>query len=53
MMGYFLFATESRSALGPTQPPTQWVPGTVIPGVKQSGLQAVHSSPSTAEVKNA
>jgi len=26
MMGLFLFATASRQAQGPTQPPSQWVP---------------------------
>jgi len=26
MMGLFLFATISRMALGPTQPPIQWIP---------------------------
>jgi len=25
--GHFLFATVSKLALGPTQPPIQWVPG--------------------------
>jgi len=37
----FLF---SRAGLGPTYPP--------IPGVKQPGRKADHSSPSSAEVKN-
>jgi hypothetical protein len=27
-LGIFLFATASRTALGPTQPPIQWVLGT-------------------------
>jgi hypothetical protein len=26
-LGIFLFITASRTAMGPTQPPTQWVPG--------------------------
>jgi len=32
--GFFLFATMSRPALGLSQPPTQWVPGDVAPGVE-------------------
>jgi hypothetical protein len=31
----FLFSIECRLALGPTQPPIQWVPGSVSPGVKR------------------
>jgi hypothetical protein len=30
MMGFFLFATASRPALGHTQPPIQWVPGALL-----------------------
>jgi hypothetical protein len=28
----FLLAPASRPALGPTQPPIQWVPGVLSPG---------------------
>jgi hypothetical protein len=47
----FLFTTASRTALGPTQPPTQWVPGAVSLEVKRPGREADHSPPSNAEVK--
>jgi hypothetical protein len=43
----------SRPALGPTQPPIQWVTGTFSVGVKRSGRGADHSLPFSAEVKNA
>jgi hypothetical protein len=49
----FLFITASRTALGPTQPPIQWVPGALSLGVKRPGREADHSPPSSAEVKNA
>jgi hypothetical protein len=39
----------SRPALGPTQPPVQWVPGVLSPG---PGGDADHSPPSSAEVEN-
>jgi hypothetical protein len=38
--------------MGPTQPPIQWVPGALSPGVKRQGSVADHSPPSSAEVKN-
>jgi hypothetical protein len=47
----FLFTTASRPALGPTQPPIQWVPGALSLGVKRPGREADHSPPSSAEVK--
>jgi hypothetical protein len=50
-LGIFLFTTASRTALGPTQPPIQWVPGALSLGVKRSGREADHSPPSSAEVK--
>jgi hypothetical protein len=50
-LGIFLFTTASRTALEPTQPPIQWVPGALSLGVKRPGREADHSSPSNAEVK--
>jgi hypothetical protein len=47
----FLFTTASRTALRPTQPPIQWVPGTLSLEVKRSGHEADHSPPSSAEIK--
>jgi len=52
-MELFLCATTSRPALGPTQPPTQWVTGTLTPGSKRPWHEVDHSPPSSAEVKNA
>jgi hypothetical protein len=49
-LGIF-FTTASRPALGPTQPPIQWVPGTLSVGVKRLGREANHSPPSSAEIK--
>jgi hypothetical protein len=42
----FLFSTESRPALGFTQPPIQWVPGE-----KRPGREADHSPLTNVEVK--
>jgi hypothetical protein len=50
-LGIFLFTTVSRTALGITQPPIQWVPGSLSLGVKWPGREADHSPPSSAEVK--
>jgi hypothetical protein len=46
----FLFSIASRQALGPTQPPIQWVLGAVFFDVKQQGHEASHSTPPGAEV---
>jgi hypothetical protein len=45
---FFLFATASRRALGPTQPPVQEVSRFLSPEVKRPGRQADHSPPSSA-----
>jgi hypothetical protein len=50
-LGIFLFTTASRTALGPTQPPIQWVPGALSLWVKRPGREADYSPPSSAEVK--
>jgi hypothetical protein len=49
--GNFSPHTASRTALGPTQPPIQWVPGALSLGVKRLGREAEHSPPTSAEVK--
>jgi hypothetical protein len=46
------YLTMSRMALGATQPPIQWEPGSPSLGVKQLGCEADHSIPSSYEVKN-
>jgi hypothetical protein len=48
---YPLFVTASRTALGSTQPPIQWVPGAFSLEVKWPGREADRSPPSSAEVK--
>jgi len=40
---FFLLATASRLALGPAQPPIQWILGAVSPGVKWFECKADHS----------
>jgi hypothetical protein len=50
-LGIFLFTIASGMALGPTQPPIQWVAGALSLGLKWPGREADHSPPSSAEVK--
>jgi len=44
LMGFFSFTIASRLALGPTQPPIQWVLGALSLGAK---YEADHSPPSS------
>jgi hypothetical protein len=48
----FQFSITSRPALGPTQPSTQWLPGSVSMGIKPPGHEAYHPPSSSAEDKN-
>jgi hypothetical protein len=48
----FLFSVLPRPALRSTQPPIQWVPGTIFLGVKRPGREVDHSPPSSADVRN-
>jgi hypothetical protein len=50
-LGIFLFTTACRTALGPTKPPIQWLPGALSLGVERPGREADHSPLSSAEVK--
>jgi hypothetical protein len=45
------FIAASRTALGPTRPPIQWVPRAHSLVVKRPGREADHSPPSSAEFK--
>jgi hypothetical protein len=47
----FLLSKSLRPDLGSTQPPNQWAPGALSPGVKRQGREAGHSPPTSAEVK--
>jgi hypothetical protein len=44
-LGIFIFTIMSRMALGPTQPPIQWVPGALSLGVKRPGREAIPPLP--------
>jgi hypothetical protein len=52
VLGIFLFTTASRTALGPTQPPTQWVSGALSLGVKRPEREADHSPNLVPRSKN-
>jgi hypothetical protein len=49
--GFFYFTTPV-TVLGSIQPPVQWLLGTLLPGLKQSGHEANDSPPSSAKLKN-
>jgi hypothetical protein len=48
-----LFTTVFRQALGPIQPPIQGDTWVLSLGAKRPGREPEHSTPSSAEVKNA
>jgi hypothetical protein len=50
-LGIFVITTASRPALGPTQPPIQWVSGALSLGVKRPRREVYHPHTSSAEVK--
>jgi hypothetical protein len=50
--GKTFLLSSSRPVLRPIQPPIQWVPGALPPGVKMTGREAHHSPPTSAEIKN-
>jgi hypothetical protein len=52
-LGIFLFTTTSRMALGPTQPPIQWVLQVLSLEVKWLGHEADQLPLSSAKVNNA
>jgi hypothetical protein len=43
---------RSDAALGPTQPPIQWLPRIISPGVKRHEHEANYSTQYSTEVKN-
>jgi hypothetical protein len=47
----FLLSTVSRTVLGPTQPPIQWILGTLFQGVNLPGREDDQPNPATADVK--
>jgi hypothetical protein len=51
MVKNYHFSISTRSALGSTQPPIQWVLGALLQGLKQQGHDVDHSPPTSTEVK--
>jgi hypothetical protein len=51
LLPIFFFFTSSGPALGPTQPPIQWVSGALSPQVNRPGREANHSPPTSAKIK--
>jgi hypothetical protein len=50
-VGSRIFSKSSRPTLGSMQPPIQWVPRALSPGLKRPEREADHSTPASAEVK--
>jgi len=53
MLEFFLFATLSRTVMGPIQPPIQWVLGTLSLGVLRPGRETDRSPPSSQRISGA
>ena len=49
---FFVFSITSEPALDLTQPPAEWVPGSLSRGVKRVGREANKSPSSSVKVKN-
>jgi hypothetical protein len=49
---YFSILTLSRSALGPTDRPTYWLAGALLPWGKRPGCESNYSTTSNTYVKN-
>jgi hypothetical protein len=47
----FLVSKMFRPALGTTQPPVQWLPGVISPGLNAPKGEADHSPPHSVQVK--
>jgi hypothetical protein len=52
VMGFFSLRHRVQTVLGPTQPPIQWVAGTLTAGIRRPEREADNSPPSNVEVKN-
>jgi hypothetical protein len=50
-VGSRFFSSPKRPDRRSTQPPIQWVPGALSPGVKQPEREVDHSPPTSTEVK--
>jgi hypothetical protein len=48
----YLYSTDSRSAVEPSQPPIEWVPDYLFSGVKQPGREVDDSPPFSARERD-
>jgi hypothetical protein len=47
----FLLSTTSGPALGPNQPPLQWVSRALLPAIMRPGREANHSPQTSVDIK--